>query len=273
MTQSNAIDPHHNATDLNRAAYAKPRILGVYERETGLTHAEAAVFARNVDLSQLPFGSVLDMGIGAGRTSAALSALGRPYLGFDFVPEMVQAARRLHPTLDLRVMDARDLSAIAPASVALAVFSFNGIDSTGAEFRSRVLEEVARVVVPGGVFVFSSHNLAFKDLESRVRPVRPHMSLADPLGSARRLLGFARASRAAGRLAPFQSQSSGIAVFNDDAHGHALLQCYIQSAYQRQLLEAAGFELVELANSEGQPALFDSAVPDSDALHYVARRS
>ena len=183
MPPSSLPDGQSNATDLNKAAYATRRILGSYKSATGLTVAETILFARHADPARLPPGGVLDIGIGAGRTCKALSSLGRPYTGLDFVPEMVAAAKRQYPALDLRVMDARNLDAIPPASIALAVFSFNGIDSTGAEFRARVLSEIARVLVPGGLFIFSSHNLAFKDLEARVRPVRPRCLSLIPLAA------------------------------------------------------------------------------------------
>ena len=41
----------------------------------------------------------------------------------------------------------------------LAWFSFNGIDYVATAGRVRILEEVRRILRPGGTFCFSSHNL------------------------------------------------------------------------------------------------------------------
>jgi SAM-dependent methyltransferase len=261
-----------DVTELNRAAYATGRILSSYQSAQGLTDAEKQIFARHCDPAQLGPGSVLDMGIGAGRTCTALSALGRPYVGFDFVPAMVEAARRTYPNLDLRVMDARKLDGLAPGSIALAVFSFNGIDSTGGEHRETVLAEVARVLAPGGLFIFSSHNLAFARLAQRTHPAWPKLSLTAPEQSLRRLVAYARSRKAAKELARLQWRSKGIAVLNDDAHGHALLQCYIEPGYQAELLEHAGFDVVEIADHTGKPGAPGHDFSSSDSVHYVARK-
>lgn len=98
---------------------------------------------------------ILDIGIGGGRT-AGLLAQDRDYIGIDYTQPMVDRARANHPTLRFEHMDARNLSAFADASFDLVVFSFNGIDSVDQEGRVRVLEEVYRVLTPGGRFIFST---------------------------------------------------------------------------------------------------------------------
>ena len=262
-----------NPTELNKRAYEKRRIRSAYEQATDLSVPESVILAQLGSTLPLPEGPVLDVGIGGGRTCRALAGLGRPYTGFDFVPEMVAHARERFPGLDLRVMDARDLKAFTDGSQALVWFSFNGLDSIGPGDRAGVLSEIKRVLAPEGLFVFSSHNIAFSGLETRLRPQSPSLTLADPISSARKLAAYVRARRSSKTLREHEQKSTEFAVFNDDAHGHALLQCYIHARRQRKDLEAAGFRLVAMIGSHGEPLAPDADAPTSDSIHYIAEHA
>jgi SAM-dependent methyltransferase len=101
---------------------------------------------------------ILDLGVGAGRTLSLLRLLSDDYVGIDYTPRLVELCLERHPAADVRVGDARDLSSIEPASITLVCFSSNGIDAVDHEDRQVVLDEVHRVLRPGGLFVFSTLN-------------------------------------------------------------------------------------------------------------------
>jgi SAM-dependent methyltransferase len=66
--------------------------------------------------------------------------------------------------------DATNLQQIATASFDAAVFSLNGIDSIRTDSdRSRCFQEIARVLRPGGYFIFSSHNARSIGFEANLR--------------------------------------------------------------------------------------------------------
>jgi SAM-dependent methyltransferase len=101
---------------------------------------------------------VLDVGVGGGRTVPLLRAVSDDYTAVDYMPEMVDLCRRNHPGVRVLQMDARDLSRFADRSFALVMFSFNGIDAVDYAGRLAILREFARVLRPGGVVLFSTHN-------------------------------------------------------------------------------------------------------------------
>jgi SAM-dependent methyltransferase len=142
-------------TDRNIAAFNRTDVVSDYRNMAALTGAEEQLFARYLR----PGMDVLDLGVGTGRTTPALRALGGRYVGVDVAEEMVRAAREAHPGTDFRTGDASDLSDFADGSFDAVVFSYNGIDYIHPEpARQRSLIECRRVLGPSGVFIFSSHN-------------------------------------------------------------------------------------------------------------------
>ncbi len=106
-------------------------------------------------------GKVLDLGCGTGRTTYHLYRMGYRVVGVDISEEMVRIARRKYPYIDFYVGDACSLS-FKDESFDYVLFSFNGIDYIYPESnRIAALREVYRVLRPGGVFAFSTHNMAY----------------------------------------------------------------------------------------------------------------
>src|SRR5690606_25441058 len=104
-------------------------------------------------------GDVLDVGVGAGRTTRYLHPVARSYRAIDISEGMVEACRARFPRVDIGVGDARTLDGTGDASCDLVLFSFTGIDYIDHSERPRVYQAVLRVLRPGGAFVHSSHNL------------------------------------------------------------------------------------------------------------------
>lgn len=105
-----------------------------------------------------PPARVLDLGCGAGRTTVELDRRGYRVVGIDVSSALLDRARARHPHLDVRRMDATAL-AFQDESFDAALFSFNGLDCLHpVTARQQCLHEVHRVLVPGGIFAFSTHN-------------------------------------------------------------------------------------------------------------------
>lgn len=82
--------------------------------------------------TKLPEMRMLDIGVGAGRTTHHFAPLTKEYIGVDYSKNMIKARRRKfrnYPKkLTFKVADARDLKLFGDKYFDFALFSFNGID-------------------------------------------------------------------------------------------------------------------------------------------------
>jgi SAM-dependent methyltransferase len=146
--------------DANRSTYDDPR---TFQHETAGPHANGWVDAAEQAAvhrfaSRARGQRLLDVGIGTGRTVGLLSLLSDDYVGVDYAPRRVDAARQRFPGADLRVADARDLAAFDDGSFDLVFFSFNGIDYASHDERADVLAEFHRLLSADGVLSYSTLN-------------------------------------------------------------------------------------------------------------------
>jgi SAM-dependent methyltransferase len=152
--------------------YRRPEIVAYYDREQELHGAERYLFDRYVK----PGSEILDLGVGAGRTTPHLARRASRYVGADVSEAMIARCREKFPDLTFLELDAADLSAFPGGSFDLVVFSFNGIDVIPTlEGRQRCLSECARVLRAAGHLLFSVHNpryLVFTPQLDGVGPVR-----------------------------------------------------------------------------------------------------
>ena len=183
---------------INPYTYGNPGTVAHYAALDYLTPCERLLFATYIK----PSSAILDLGVGGGRTTPYLSGMAARYIGVDYVPAMVEACRAKFPRTEFATADAADLSMFADASFDAVVFAFNGIDFVlPASSRRRCLEHIHRVLKPGGVLIFSSHNARAIFVRpswnrERVRQVAQRFSAGSPTMAAF-LLGLLRAARVA----------------------------------------------------------------------------
>ena len=96
------------AAEQNRSFFDDAAVVTGYRASEGLTPCESALFDRYLDTGM----DILDLGVGAGRTTAVLFPDARRYVGIDVVTAMVDACRERHPKADIRQGDASDLSGL-----------------------------------------------------------------------------------------------------------------------------------------------------------------
>lgn len=239
--------------------------------DTGLYEGEKIVLERHFPP---PPARILDLGCGAGRTTAALEAMGYDVVAIDLSADLVDEARRRVQHTRVEQMDARYLDFL-DAEFDAVLFSFNGLDCVHPEVeRQRVLAEVRRVLRPGGVFYYSGHNGVATFLP------RPGDSLLKTLRRDRALLAAQRR--------PFTERSRYLAHPSGD--GVEILYAALPPRHAHGL-QQAGLELVAVYGSRSYrkgPHFVDEIAADEGIakralrnlrlalmcphLHYVARR-
>lgn len=145
------------ATEQDTNFYEHPDVVASYEaaREHGLRERERRAIDRYFD----PEGRVLDLGCGAGRTSAVLAAEGYETVGLDSSRPMLGLAAAADPEVSYVAGDAACLP-FGDESFPSVLFSHNGLDELRPESaRIAGLREIYRVLEPGGRFGFNSHNV------------------------------------------------------------------------------------------------------------------
>jgi SAM-dependent methyltransferase len=262
-------------TDLernNREVWRSPHVLGLFARREGWTDpGEARVME---ELARRAAGRpILDVGVGAGRTLPYLRSLSDDYVAVDYLEEMVELTRSRHPGARVELGDARDLSGFGDGTFGLVVFSYNGIDGLAHEDRGRVYAAVARVLRPGGLFAFSTHNLDDR------RAGRPPW---DPFwfrpGNGRRaaavaVLRLPRRTRSHRRLQALTARGDGWASLVDSAYDFSVVWHYVTVEELLRELRDAGFaEGPELYTRAGERLDAGGDATDSPWLHVIARK-
>lgn len=217
--------------------------------------------------------TMLDVGVGTGRTSYTFAPIVKRYVGIDYSSLMIESSRSLlreDETTSFLVCDARDMAGTLDERFDFVLFSFNGLDSVGHEDRLAILSEIRRVTKDDGYFCFSSHSLLTLPFTAE----RPSFDLRRPIRSAYQQLKAARRAVRLGRQARQIDEEAlrreGWGLLRDGAHQFELVVYYVDPSYQARQLEDHGFRVVDVYNLDGDAVSIDR--PGRDPwLYYLCR--
>src|ERR1700710_2828779 len=147
------VDPH---AAVNHELYSKPGVYRYYLSEV-LEPSEAASLLRHQP--RFAGKEVLDIGVGAGRTTHYLAPLAGRYEAIDYSTDMIGYMQRAMPEISSQLGDFRDLNMFEDQSFDFVFATNNVLDNFSREDRSKALREAHRVLRPGGMLILSSHNL------------------------------------------------------------------------------------------------------------------
>ena len=203
--------------------------------------------------------SVLEIGIGGGRTTRHLLAVTKDYVGVDYSKRMVDICRQTFDSTFM-VCDARNMDSFEDGRFSTVVFWGNGIDEVKPQDRLLVLKEVNRVLKKNGLFTFSSHNLDWNRIPAYMlegfslsrKTIRDNAMRAG-------LYMFGHAIQIWRKI-----RHKGYAVLweYEEPEKVAVPRCFIDQATQVQQLLEAGFDDVMLLASDGLPLTDENRCAD-----------
>ncbi len=243
--------------------YENTKIVRRYATRSALLPAEERLL--EMFRAEIAGHRILDLGCGAGRTTARLRTLARTYVGVDCSLAMIESCRRQHPAADFIHGDATDLAMFDAASIDFVLFSYNGLDTMSHGKRLQVLTEVHRILVPGGLFAFSSHNL---DNHHKVVAIdrslgfRPHALRRN----ASYLLSYLL-------VRSKQARTDTYSILSDPRLGFRQLTYHIDKSNQVEQLKKSGFATIAILSAEGE--LVSAATVDRETrwFYYVCRKA
>lgn len=152
-----------NSFKNNKQIWGKNNIVDPFDNKKGwlgqLLPPEKVIL--NI-IKEKKLSAMLDIGVGAGRTSSYFSSNFNQYHGIDYSSAMIDSCRKKfskNKNLKFQVLDARDMSIYSDNSFDFILFSYNGIDYVNDRDRNKILCEIYRICKPGGYFSFSTHNI------------------------------------------------------------------------------------------------------------------
>jgi ubiquinone/menaquinone biosynthesis C-methylase UbiE len=254
----------------NEALYRSPEVVTEWSENRELQPPEAVILDRL--RPWLASRTMLDIGVGNGRTAWHFAPVVASYVGVDYSPAMIADCRSRVgdslPNANFAVEDVRDLREFESGSFDFVLFSFNGLDLIGHADRLRALSELHRVCAPSGVICFSSHNLSAVSQLWRLRSDQRTTLYRRARGLVQqaifRFLNPPRKVLARSRYA----------LIREGYFDFRSVLYYVRPSEQRAQLAHAGFSGIEVYGLDGRRIAPTAADGTSDLwLYYTAART
>jgi SAM-dependent methyltransferase len=251
-----------DTTDRNAAIFMAPAVARRYGNPAPFA-AEAMILLRYKEA--FAGKSVLDLGVGAGRTTQYLAPFASDYLGIDLSPAMLALARARYPNVRFADMDLREIGKLQPESFNFIIGPWNILSAFSHEERVQIIRRVHNLLVPGGVFAFSAHNRDWKYAGGHPlsKPLRPR-NVLDALHPMSWVNYLSRKK--------LRREEVDYAILNDEAHRWQGVFYYIGPDAQMRQLESCGFEFLEALAEDGRTLRAGEPTEANGTIHYVCRK-
>ena len=250
--------------EANRAVYFSKRVYRSYLSQQLAPPEVACLLKYQASFYQR---DILDVGVGAGRTTRYLAPLARRYEAVDYSPVMVSYLESALPGISVHQADFCDLALFDDDSFDFVFAPDNVIDALPPEGRLQALAEVSRLLRPEGVFAFSAHNLRYKRAFS---PPRLDWS-SNPYRLGRNALKFAYGWWNHLRIRQLRMTTTEFALLNDPGHFYACLHYYAARPAVDRQLTAVGLSLIDVFDRRGSAVAGQDDDSENPSLLYVSR--
>jgi ubiquinone/menaquinone biosynthesis C-methylase UbiE len=242
----------------NKDVYESEDVVTAYSPEQFLLQKpEEAILNELRD--KLPEMRMLDIGVGAGRTTQYFAPLAKEYYGVDYASSMIKKCQQRYQDqqgkFSFTVSDARAMSSFKDNYFDFVLFSFNGIDYVNNEDRIAIFKEIRRVTRKGGFFGFSTHNL---NSVLTLISFRSSVNVIALFKEIRRLILMRFFNRKLWNALRGKLQKQNYLIFNDGAHYFGLNTYYITPENQIKKLTELGFSNIDVFGLDGQRIILNS---------------
>jgi ubiquinone/menaquinone biosynthesis C-methylase UbiE len=249
---------------VNKETFARADVVEYFQHLDALFAPEKVILEKL--LPAIRNKKILDLGIGAGRTTKYLLQISSDYTGVDYVPQFARETSRKYPGAKILCGDARDLKEFEDNSFDFVLFSFNGLDCISAEDRLKALKEINRVLKKGGFFMFSSHNRDYRYFKKLPWQQKIQYDLNYLKFSLYCLYHLPKHLK----MKKHEIYADDYALINDPDHRFSLLLYYISIEKQVKQLTDIGFSDIEAYDMQGNLVKSDTS---SHWIYYLAKKS
>ena len=185
--------------------------------------------------------------MGAGHTARYIAPLARRYEAVDYSPVMVGYLRERMPHIRVHLADFADLSVLGDRRFDFVFAPDNVIDALAHEHRLCALREASRVLRPGGVLAFSSHNLGYRRALSG-----PWLDWSlNPARLAKNCAKYGLSWWNHVRVGGMRQTTPEYALLNDRGHHYACLHYYAKRSTVVAQLKEQGLRFLEAFDTTG----------------------
>lgn len=252
----------------NRQIYESEKVVQNYKKLQKLFPAEQ-IFYTLIE-NKLKKHSMLDLGVGAGRTTEFFADFFDKYIGIDFSSAMIDICKKKFIHLrnaDFINADVACLPEMPESDFDFILFSLNGIDYlNNLEDRINLVSKIFKILKVDGIFAFSTHNTnAIKRVYSFQWPKR------NPLKLFSEFFRYKKVRKKNGPIAFYQEKQ--FCQLYDGGEYFGALTSYILPSYQILLLKKAGFAEIKTVDIKGNFVPYQIADTINDNwIHYICSK-
>ena len=231
----------------NRQIYESKRVVQNYKEKTKLFPAENILL--DLVLARKENKSMLDLGVGTGRTTGFFAKHFGNYLGIDISSQMIEVCKQRFTgaeNTEFIISDAASLPQLPRKEFDFIFFSFNGIDCLkNLDERIALLGTIHGLLSENGLFAFSSHNtLAVYRLYSFQLPRR------NPFKLITEYYHYVKLREVNGPISNFTNKN--FFQIYDGCEYFKAKYGYILPSFQINLLAQSGFKNIQAIDIKGE---------------------
>jgi len=253
----------------NRQIYESQKVINGYKKRNQLFPAEIVLY--KIITNKQSRNAMLDLGIGAGRTTGFFASLFKQYIGIDISTGMIEVCNeRFKNLINTKFInaDVASLPELPANNFDFVLFSLNGIDYLkNLEERKILFTNIFNLLDNNGIFAFSTHNTnAINHLYSFQLPKR------NPFKLITECIHYKKLRKINGPISGFINKE--FFQLYDGGEYFKALTSYILPTFQLKLLNEAGFTTLKTFDIKGNAITLEKINTCKDNwIHYICYKN